>query len=427
MDLKDTILNMKLVSAGAPVQTLTPADINSPPPPSDPYAPTASSLVQLSGYGRALSAVSQFSTALQTTPTNSSTSVSSATSVATTTATTSASNATYDINVTQLAQAQQMNSAYFGDAAAAYFTPGSFALQVGGTTTSVNVTTGSLNGIATAINNAKAGVTASVQSDSYGYKLVIAGNQTGTANTFSVSASPADPFGWSKNLGTLALSQSQAASDASYTVNGVGATSASNQNITLDTGVTMSLAGTGTAKITVAPNYQSVLSNAQNLVNQYNTLRGNVNQLTGSSGQLNGDTTATQLSTDLYGTAQSTVTNPGSTLTTLAQIGVTAASESSPLAINSTTLQSSYNSDPLGTYNLLSQIRQSFNTLSQTYGGSSGTLQTQSNTVMNNILQNIQNTVTSYGLSQNVGLTIYQNQMLYNSVQTQYSGISMFV
>ncbi|MBS4098413.1 MAG: flagellar filament capping protein FliD [Sulfuricella sp.] len=428
MDLKDAALNLKLVSAGLPAQAVSSSNVTAPPPASDPYAPAASSLVQLSGYGRALSAVSQFSNALQAPPTSTTTSISSAPGVATTSSTAEAtSGTTYAVNVAQIAQAQQMSSAYFGDASASYFTPGSFTIQSGSTSTSINVTTGSLNGIVSAVNSANAGVTAAVQSDSFGFKLVLTGKQTGATNTMSISAAAGDPFGWSKNLGTLGLSQSQAASDASYTIDGTAGTSTSNQNIAVGTGVTMSLVGTGATQITVAPNYQSALANAQNLISQYNVLRGNVNQLTAAGGQLVGDTTASQLSADLYNTAQNTVANPGSTLTTLAQVGITTASESSAIALNSSTFQAAYNSDPLGTYALLNNIRQSFTTLTQNYGGSSGTLQTQSNTVMTNILQGIQSVLASSGVSQSTGIGIYQNEMLYNSVQSQYSGISLFV
>ncbi len=429
MDLKDTILNVKLTNAGLPVQTVTSSSIGEAPPAVDPYAPPASSLVQLSGYGRALSAVSQFSNSLQTTPTQTFTGISSTPGVVTTPASTSSTTrATYNVDVTQLAQAQQTTSAYFGDPTAAYFSPGNFSIQSSSGSTSVTVGTGSLNGIASAINSANAGVTAAVQSDSFGYKLVLTGKQTGAANTFSVSASPSDPFGWNKDLGTLALSQSQAAGDASYSVNSTPATSASNQNIEISTGVTANLIGVGTSQITIAPNYQSALTNAQGLISQYNVLRGNVNQLTGTSGQLNGDSTATQLSTDLYNTTQATLSNPGSALTTFAQLGITAASQTSPLSLNTTTLQAAFNSDPLGTSNLLDQIRQSFTNLAQSYGGTSGTLQTQSNTVMTNILQGIQTVLGSgSGVPQSAGINIYQNELLFNSMQSQYSGISLFV
>lgn len=428
MQLIDAIVNLQLANAGKAAQAVTSTDVGVPPPAVDPYAPPASSLVQLSGYGQALSAVSQFSTGLQVTPAVASASVSSAPGVATTTASSSATSGTYSVNVTQLAQEQKSASAYFADPNAAYFTLGSFALQSGAGSTSISVSTGSLNGVASAINSANAGVTASVQSDTFGYRLTLTGQQTGAANTFSASASPSDPFGWSKNLGLLALSQTQASADSGYTIGGVAGTSASNQNVAVDTGVTMNLLAVGSTTITVAPDYNSVLANTNSLVSQYNVLRGNLNLLTAASGQLNGDVSANQLSLDAYNTTQSTFANPGSALTTLSSIGLTAAAQSSPLSLNTTTLQTAFNSDPLGISALLDQIRSSFNTLAQTYGGSSGTLQTQANTVMNDILSGIQTTLSgATNLSQTAGLAIYQNQILYNSMQPQYAGISVFV
>lgn len=425
MELKDAILNLQLANAGRSVQAVTSSDVGAPPPAVDPYAPPASSLVQLSGYGQALSAVSQFSNGLQVTSSTMSAGVSSAPGIATATASSSATSGTYSVNVTQLAQVQKSASAYFGDPNAAYFTQGSFTLQSGGSGTSITVSTGSLNGIASAINSAHAGVTAAVQSDTFGYRLTLTGQQTGAANTFSVSASPNDPFGWSKNLGALAFSQTQAATDAGYTINGTAGTSASNQNVAVDTNVSMNLVSVGSTQITVAPDYQSTLANANNLISQYNVLRGNLNLLTAAGGQLNGDASANQLSSDIYNATQNAYANPGSTLTSLSQIGLTAASQSSPLSLNATTFQTAFNSEPLGAYALLNQVRQSFNTLAQTYGGNSGTLQTQANTVMSGILAGIQSQVT--GAPQSAGLAIYQNQILYNSMQPQYAGISVFV
>lgn len=437
MQLIDAIVNLQLANAGRPVQAVTATDVGVPPPAVDPYAPPASSLVQLSGYGKALSAVSQFSSGLQVTPPVISASVSSAPGVATTTASPSATSGTYSVSITQLAKAQISASAYFGDANAAYFTPGNFTLQSGANSTSISVSTGSLNGIASAINSAKAGVTASVQSDTFGFRLTLTGQQTGAANTFSATASPNDPFGWSKNLGLLALSQTQASTDSSYAVTNnatavtTPGTSASNLNIAVDTGVTMNMLAVGSTTITVAPDYQSVLANANSLTSQYNVLRGNLNLLTAAGGQLNGNVTANQLSLDAYNTTQSTFANPGSALTTLGSIGLTAgipATQSSPLSLNAGTFQAAFNSDPLGINSLLNQIRTSFNALATTYGGSSGTIQTQANTVMSNIQQGIQTTLAGApNLSLTAGLAIYQSQMLYNSLQPQYAGISVFV
>lgn len=441
MQLKDAILNVQLANAGRTVQAVTSSDVGTTPPAADPYAPPASSLVQLSGYGQAMSAVSQFSTSLQVTPATTSAGVSSDSSVATATASADATSGTYSVNITQLAKEQISASAYFGDANAAYFTSGSFTLQSGGNGTSVTVNTGSLNGIASAINSAHAGVTASVQSDTYGFRLTLTGQQTGAVNAFSITAPPNDPFSWSKNLGVLALSTTQAAADSSYTVTNntttvtTPGTSASNQNVAVDTGITMNLisaasaTSTGSATITVAPSYDSVKANAESLVSQYNAMRGNLNLLTAAGGKLDGDASANNLSSALYTIAQSTFVNPGpGSLTTLGSIGLTAATPSSPLSLNATTLQSAFNSDPLGANALLGQIRASFNALAQTYGGSSGTFQTQADTVMSNILTGIQTTLAGApNLSQTAGLAIYQNQMLYNSLQPNYAGISVFI
>jgi flagellar hook-associated protein 2 len=231
-----------------------------------------------------------------------------------------------------------------------------------------------LNGIASAINaDSAAPISATVVNNSYGYQLQITDKTTGVGNNFQLSSAggggPLDPF--QQTLNSLSLSQTQAAQNASYTVNGGASQSSTSNTVTLDTGITATLLTSGTTSI-ASGNATNV---AQNAIGSYNALQGDIAALTSASGALNGNTsTATQLSSSLQSTITTTYTNPGSTLTTLAQIGITPqtpASSTSALAFNSTTFQSAYNTDPTGTLSLLSQAITQLGSVANGYTSSS--------------------------------------------------------
>ena len=198
-----------------------------------------------------------------------------------------ASPGTHSLNVTQLAQAQSIESGGTG------FTSTSAALSIteemnislgpAGSPTgnfSVNISaTDSLQSIAANINNsAKAngyGISASIVSTSSGnYQLIISSNQSGTANQFNITETPS---GGSQTLnlstgsgGTGVVLKS--AQNAQFTVDGVSYDQASNNN-TIQ-GMNMTLLNTGTTNVNLSTNYQTsgVLTAAQNMVNAYNQI-----------------------------------------------------------------------------------------------------------------------------------------------------------
>lgn len=101
---------------------------------------------------------------------------------------------TYSLNVLSLAQNHQIASQGFEDPTTTSFGTGTITLSVGDASpTIINIESGqnSLVGIKDAINNAKAGVTASIindGTDSNSYRLLLTGRQTGADNTISYSS-----------------------------------------------------------------------------------------------------------------------------------------------------------------------------------------------------------------------------------------------
>ncbi len=120
------------------------------------------------------------------------TAVSSNASVATATASSSAIPGTYNFTVNQLAQASEIASQGIANTSTTTVGTGTFGITVNGTLTNVSVTSSNdtLSGLAQAINNAGAGVSAAVISDGSSnnpYRLVLTSNTTGTNSAISIS------------------------------------------------------------------------------------------------------------------------------------------------------------------------------------------------------------------------------------------------
>ena len=105
------------------------------------------------------------------------------------TATNAAAVGNYSLSDIQLAQAETLISSGSSSASGSLGS-GSIAIKVGsGSAVTVNIASGSssLSGIAAAIDQADAGVNATVVFDGSAYHLVLTGDATGTANAFTVS------------------------------------------------------------------------------------------------------------------------------------------------------------------------------------------------------------------------------------------------
>lgn len=105
---------------------------------------------------------------------------------------------------------------------------GNMTLTVGANSYAIAITSAndSLDGLASAINAAGSGVTASVISDAGAYRLVLKG-QSGAANAFTLTADAGAPNSLQR-FATAAMTTGQAASDAAFTLDGVAYRRATN-------------------------------------------------------------------------------------------------------------------------------------------------------------------------------------------------------
>ena len=197
----------------------------------------------------------------------------------------------------------------------------------------------SLVDIASKINGAGAGVTASVLSDASGERLLLRSKSTGElsgfrlsalegADTDIASAGNTDASGLSRLVAGSTVTQ--AAADAKATVNGIAVSSGTNTFAATVSGVTFKAEQVTTTaiEITVGKDNSAIQANVDGFVKAYNA----VNQLlqdatkydakTNSAGLLQGDSTTVALQNSLRNALQS-VTSGGGAYKRLADVGIT--------------------------------------------------------------------------------------------------------
>ena len=322
--------------------------------------------------------------------------------VLTATAFSTATAGSYTVNVTTLAQAQSLEAAGQTNATSAIgtgtqttvnFQFGTIAgtptngifpngstftqdtSQAGGTVT-IDSSNNSLQGIRDAINNANIGVTASIVNDGSAnpYRLVLTSTKTGansdmnitvTGDTTLQSFLGYDPT----TAANQNLTQTTAAQNAAFTVNGVSITSASNTVTTAIPGVTMNLLKQGASTtLAVARDTSAVQKAASDFVSAYNALHSTLSSLssydatTNTGGPLLGDPTVLNIESQLSNTLNTPLTGLSGSLTNLSQIGITLQKDGT-MALDSTTLNSAISSNLTGITGLFSSMGQSTDSL----------------------------------------------------------------
>ena len=217
----------------------------------------------------------------------------------------------------------------------------------------INSTNNTLAGIRDAINAAHAGVTGSIVNDGSQtpYRLSLASDSSGASNSVSLSVSgdaalsallSYDPSGAMQNL-----TQTQAAQNAQFSVDGISISSTSNTVTDAIQGVTLYLAkanpapSPATATISVQRD-QSNLSAAVNaLVQAYNSANKSIAGVTAKGAVLQGDWAVLGLQREvrtILGSVQ-----PGGAYTSLSQLGVSFQKDGS-LALDASKLSAALNS-----------------------------------------------------------------------------------
>ncbi|NWG39348.1 MAG: flagellar filament capping protein FliD [Hydrogenophilaceae bacterium] len=336
---------------------------------------------QLSAYGQLKSALSTFQSSVNTLSSLDKFRVygtnSTDETVFTATASSSAAPASYQIEVTQLAQQHKISASSvsattdvigtgtltieFGthDTGGGTFTPNADKTPLVLTIDSSNNT---LSGIRDAINKANAGVSASIIYDGSGYRLIVSSNESGAANSLKITT--ADDDGSNTDTSGLSLlaydplstsgagknmSQLSEARNALFSIDGIAITHDSNSISNVIEGVTLNLKklNTGTpATLTVSRDIEAVSTAVQDFVKAYNDVDKVLKDLTAYNDQtkkgavLQGDSVTRHIRNQLRGIMTGTLDN--NAFTTLSQAGVSFQRDGT-LAVDASRLEDALN------------------------------------------------------------------------------------
>jgi flagellar hook-associated protein 2 len=155
----------------------------------------------------------------------------------------------YDLQVQSLARNHQIASQGFSDKSKALFGTGTISLSVGdgsARTITIDASNNSMVGIQKAINDADAGVTATIVNDgskSNSYRLILTGDQTGVGNTIDITSSLTGGYNLEYENGSFDVPETRSFNSASTSTVSLGSTAgfSGNQNKIY----TFTVAGTG--------------------------------------------------------------------------------------------------------------------------------------------------------------------------------------
>jgi len=288
------------------------------------------------------------------------------------TASSTATKGTYSLSVSQLASAQNIAAPSVANANTTVG-EGTLTITLGGYNSGTNTFTpkagatpvaitigpgqNTLEGIKQAINNADAGVTASIINDGTGARLVLTSKDTGAENGFSLTV--ADNDGNNTNTSGLSMlaydptatagsgknaTSLQAAQNANFTINGLAVTKASNNVSDAVDGLTLNLKQVTTSPVTVTVGLDdsSVKTNLDAFVSAYNKIRGNLKDQQQKDATLSKETTPSSLERGLRNILRDSVQAYG---LTLSDIGMSF-DKSGTLSLDKTKLDAALAKDP---------------------------------------------------------------------------------
>jgi flagellar hook-associated protein 2 len=347
---------------------------------------------KISAIGTVQSALSSFQTAAQglnSLTFNAYSATSSNSAVLSATASSIAKTANYSLTVSQLAQAQNLVASGqasattaigsgasttltfdFGSISGGTLSNGTYSgasfTSNGSATRSITIdgSNNTLSGIRDAINAANIGMTASIINDGSAtpYRLVLTSNTTGLANSVKISVTgdaalasllAQDPAG-SQNL-----SETSAARNANFTVNGIAISKTSNTVGDVVPGVTLNLAGTSATPVTLSttPNTSSVSKAINDFVTAYNGAITAIQSQTGYdpttkiAGTLQGDVSLSIIQSQMASMLTTTMGSTSGGFSNLTQIGI-GFQKDGTLALDTTKLNSALNSNYQSVANL---------------------------------------------------------------------------
>jgi flagellar hook-associated protein 2 len=356
---------------------------------------------KISAYGSLKGAIASFQSAVKALSSPAKFSVMAAsiadTEVASVTASPTAVPGNYSLEVTALAQAEKLRSESFASRTA---TVGSGTITVefgaygGGVftpnedkaakTITIDSSNNTLSGIRDAINSAGAGISANIVNDGSGYRLVISSTDSGAENSLKITTNDDDAVNMdTAGLSQLAydpeavagggknLTQSVAAQDAAFLLDGVSISSATNVVADAIEGVTLKLLAESDAAattITVSRDISGVKSSIESFVKAYNELAKTIKDLsaynteTKQASILTGDAALRGVDAQLRETLNTALRYAGGGLTMLSQVGISFQKDGT-LAFDSSKLQTVFDDTTKDVSTLFASVGKSTDSL----------------------------------------------------------------
>ncbi len=234
----------------------------------------------------------------------------------------------------------------------------------------IDATNNTLTGIRDAINAAGLGVTASIINDGSAtpYRLTLTSNATGANQSVKITTAGGDG-----TINTLLgydpaavqnMNQSVAAQNANLTVNGIAISSATNTTSTAIQGVSLSLSKITTAPVTlsVARDTAAITTAVSNFVSAYNTMYSSMQNASAykSVSPLAGEATLRDMMNQMRNIAAGAVT--GGTMSSIGQAGISFTA-AGVMQLDSTKLSTAVATDFTGLSNLFNNSTTGYGTL----------------------------------------------------------------
>ncbi len=300
----------------------------------------------------------------------------------------------YNVTVNNVETNQSTISNQQTSQATALGLSGSLTLTFGTQSQTVNVGTGdSLQSIATNINTAAAkltGVTAGA---------TVVPSSVGGVNGYTLALTANGTLGVSSGVTGLSFTTPTAYQAGSYSLNGVTNTVNSNTVQNAVNGVTLNLLAAGSGSFNVTNDTATMSNDLQGLINGLISVINLIQTDTGKGAVLEGNPTLLALQNQLMSVMQKAVPGLSANMNTLADLGLTIATTTTPattpgtspqvslaLSLNSATLNTALSANWSGVQNLVTGtggIAGQLASVLQSYNGTTGIIGTQQSALQN--------------------------------------------
>jgi flagellar hook-associated protein 2 len=292
----------------------------------------------------------------------------------------------YQVRVFELAAAQSFASDAFDDVETS-LGEGTLTMTIGDEIAVIELTEGadSLGAVRDAINASGIGVRAVIVRDGEAHRLLLTAAESGLTNQMTLTAAGTVDT----RLATAQMTETVAASDASFSVNGLTLSATSNTVDDVIPGLTLTLKrqteGDESVSLTVEPDRAAAREKLNAVVNAYSALTSRIRELgrydaeASGRGPLVGDATLRGLESQIGGAFSAAFdAGEGGAFTRLVDIGVRTGADGKAVVDNER-LDEALAADEAGVEALLSAFAAEFSATLDAYKGSGGLLDSRTN------------------------------------------------